>query len=222
MLVSQKRVNDKAASEKKNATLKLAREQKKAEKLSGSGEIIPDDPSPPVMLAAVAPNVAAPVFLPAAAIFRFKLGDSVETRPDSQPGVRGYHGESFCGSVAALDYTTRLVIIKSCHDGHMHPAVHENRVYPVSRAINGIGMQDTRAATANPDVHLQRELEQKKKENLKNEITIAAMRARLDAFEEKQPAIRQITREMGVLAGEIQQLKTVNLILDVPLIPFMP
>jgi predicted nucleic acid-binding Zn-ribbon protein len=71
-------------------------------------------------------------------------------------------------------------------------------------------MQDTRAATANPDVHLQRELEQKKKENLKHEITIAAMRARLDAFEEKQPAIRQITREMGILAGEIQQLKTVS------------
>ena len=164
------------------------------------------------MLAAVAPNVAAPVFLPATN-FRFKLGDSVETRPDSQPGVQGYHGESFSGSVAALDYTTRLVTIKSCHDGHMHPAVHENRVYPVSRAINGIGMQDTRAATANPDVHLQRELGQKKKENLKHEITIAAMRARLDAFEEKQPAIRQITREMGVLAGEIQQLKTANLIL---------
>jgi len=200
------------ASEKMKAQLKLNYQKKKAEKLSGSGEIIPDDPSPPVMLAAVAPYVAPPVFLPAAN-FRFKLGDSVETRPDSQPGVRGYHGESFCGSVAALDYTTRLVVIKSCHDGHMHPAVHENRVYPVSRAINGIGMQDTRAATANPDVHLQRELEQKKKENLKHEITIAAMKARLDAFEEKQPAIRQITREMGVLAGEIQQLKTANLIL---------
>ena len=210
--MSLKRAKDKAASEKMKVQFKLNYQKKKAEKQSSSGEIIPDDPSPPVVFAAAVPIVAAPVFLPAAN-FRFKLGDSVETRPDSQPGVRGYHGESFSGSVAALDYTTRLVTIKSCHDGHMHPAVHENRVYPVSRAINGIGMQDTRAATANPDIHLQRELEQKKKENMKHEITIAAMRARLDALEETKPAIRQITREMGVLAGEIEQLKTANAVL---------
>ncbi len=64
-------------------------QKKKAEKQSGSGQIIPDDPSPPVVLAAAAVlNVAAPVFIPAE--FRFKLGDSVETWPDSQPGVRGY------------------------------------------------------------------------------------------------------------------------------------
>ena len=66
-------------------------------------------------------------------------------------------------------------------------------------------MQDSRAATANPDIHLQRELDQKKKENLKHEIMIAAIRARLDALEETLPAIRHVIREMRVLAGEIEQ-----------------
>ena len=119
--MSLKRAKDKAASEEIKAQLKRNYQKKKAEKQSSSGEIIPDDYSPPVVFAAAVPIVVAPAaFIPTE--FRFKLGDSVETRPDSQPGVRGYHGESFCGSVAALDYTTRLVVIKSCHDGHMHPA----------------------------------------------------------------------------------------------------
>ena len=129
ILQSQKRTKDKAASLKKNAAKKLAREQEKADNQSGSGKIIPDDPSPPDVPADddvdnVAPpdddvdNVAPPAF-----IFRFKLGDSVETRPDTQPGVRGYHGESFVGSVAALDYTTRFVTIKSCYNGHMHTRI---------------------------------------------------------------------------------------------------
>jgi hypothetical protein len=65
--------------------------------------------------------------------FRFNLGDSVETRPDSRPGVRGYHGETFVGTVLALDYKLRLVTIKSGFDGHKHPAVHESRVYPVPK-----------------------------------------------------------------------------------------
>ena len=101
--MSKKREKDKTARLKKNAELKLAREQKKAEKQSGSGPIIPDDASPPVESAAAAvANVTAPVFMPAD--FRFNLGDSVETRPDSRPGVRGYHGETFVGTVLALDY----------------------------------------------------------------------------------------------------------------------
>ena len=76
--MSKKRAKDKAASEKMKAQLKINYKKKKAEKQSGSGPIIPDDPSPPVVLAAAAVlNVAAPVFIPAE--FRFKLGDSVET-----------------------------------------------------------------------------------------------------------------------------------------------
>ena len=76
--MSLKRAKDKAASEKMKAQLKLNNQKRKAEKQSGSGPIIPDDPSPPVVpCAAAVPNVAAPVLIPAE--FRFKLGDSVET-----------------------------------------------------------------------------------------------------------------------------------------------
>ncbi len=143
--MSTKRAKDKAASVKKNAELKLAREKKKAEKQSGSGKIIPDDPFPPVVLAAAAVSiVAAPALIPAA--FRFKLGVSVETRPVSGPDVRAYLGESFVGTVAALDCTTRLVTIKSCFGGHVCPAVHEEFVEHVVRAINGIDFRFTRAA----------------------------------------------------------------------------
>ncbi len=41
------RARNKAAREKMKAQLKLAYEQKKAEKQSGSGQIIPDKPAPP-------------------------------------------------------------------------------------------------------------------------------------------------------------------------------
>jgi hypothetical protein len=54
------------------AQFKLNYQKKKAEKQSSSGEIIPDDPSPP----AAVPIVAASAFIPTE--FRFKLGDSVE------------------------------------------------------------------------------------------------------------------------------------------------
>jgi len=84
--MSLKRAKDKAASEKMNAQLKLNRQKKKAEKQSGSGEIIPDDPSPPVVFASAVPIVVAPAFIPTE--FRFKLGDCVETRPETQLGVR--------------------------------------------------------------------------------------------------------------------------------------
>ena len=170
--MSKKRKKDKAASLKKNATLKLAREQKKADNQSCSGKIIPDGPSPPVVPADDdVDNVAPPAF-----IFRFKLGDSVETRPDTQPGVRGYHGESFVGSVAALDYTTRFVTIKSCYNGHMHPAVHENRVYPVSRAINGNDFRFTRAVDANPSLQFQRELDKKDRRISKKRLRLLGCR----------------------------------------------
>ena len=97
----KKREKDKSASEKMKAQLKLNYQKKKAGNQSGSGPIIPDDASPPVESAAAAvANVAVPVFMPAE--FRFNLGDSVETRPDSRPGVRGYHGETFVGTVLAL------------------------------------------------------------------------------------------------------------------------
>ena len=69
--MSKKRAKDKAASEKMKAQLKINYKKKKAEKQSGSGPIIPDDPSPPVVLCAAAvPIVAAPVFvIPAPHLF---------------------------------------------------------------------------------------------------------------------------------------------------------
>ena len=156
-------------------------------------------------------NVAPPAF-----IFRFKLGDSVETRPDTQPGVRGYHGESFVGSVAALDYTTRFVTIKSCHNGHMHPAVHENRVYPVSRAINGNDFRFTRAVDANPSVQFQRELDKKDRRISKQEIKIAGLQALVDNSAETivvtKSIIRQLRTELILLRGEIGELEQSNAI----------
>ena len=91
--MAAKRKADKAASEKKNAQLRLNYQKKKAEEQSGSGKIVPDDSPAPVLLAAAAlPIVAAPAFIERP--FRFKLGDSVETQPDTNPGLRGYHGEA--------------------------------------------------------------------------------------------------------------------------------
>ena len=101
--MSKKREKDKAARERIKAQSKINYQKKKAENQSDSGPMIYDDASPPVESAAAAvANVAVPVFMPAD--FRFNLGDSVETRPDSRPGVRGYHGETFVGTVLALDY----------------------------------------------------------------------------------------------------------------------
>ena len=159
--MSTKRAKNKAASEKKKAQLKLNYKKKKAGKQCDSGPIISDDASPPVESAAAAvANVAVPVFMPAD--FRFNLGDSVETRPDSRPGVRGYHGETFVGTVLALDYKLRLVTIKSCFNGRTHPVVHESHVYPVPKSINGRdGFQLTRAVVANPNAQFQRELDKR-------------------------------------------------------------
>ena len=79
-----------------NSQLKINYKKKKAQKQSNSGEIILDDPSAPVVFAAAdVTNVSSTPNIPLQ--FRFKLGDAVETRPDTSLGVRGYHGESFVG-----------------------------------------------------------------------------------------------------------------------------
>jgi hypothetical protein len=212
MLVSLKRAKDKAASENKKAQLKLNYQKKKSEKQSGSGEIIPDDPPAPVVFAAAVPIVAAPAFVPAA--FRFKLGDCVETPPVSGPGVRAYLGESFVGTVAALDYTTRLVTIKSCFGGHICPAVHEEFVEHVTRAINGIDFRFTRAAAANPNVHFQRELDKKDRKNCKQGIQIAGLQARVDYSAETKAVAKaliiQLRKELTLLRGEIEELRESN------------
>ena len=46
--------------------------------------------------------------------FRFKIGDAVQTQPDTRPNVRANRGEFFIGTVDAIDYTTRLVTINLC------------------------------------------------------------------------------------------------------------
>ena len=84
------------------------------------------------------------------------------------------------------------------HDGRLHPPVDESLVFLASKSINGNDYRNTRAAAADFNVHIQRQLDQEKKNNMKNEITIAAMRARLDALEEAKPELRQIRREMGI------------------------
>ena len=208
--MAEKRAEAKAANEVEMARLKLKNQLKRAVVKVLDVEIIPVHPPIP------APAAAQDDVNPERCYFewKFKVGDYVHTYADTQQNVRGNRGECFRGTVAAMDYNTRLVTIKSLFTGRMHPAIHESSVFVDSKSVNGNDCRDTRAATADPDIHLQRELDQKKKENLKHEITIAAMRARLDALEEAQPAIRHVIWEMRVLDGEIEQLKTNNAILN--------
>jgi len=158
------------------------------------------------------PIVAAPAFVPAA--FRFKLGDSVETRPVSGPGVRANLGESFVGTVAALDCETCLVTIKSCFGGHMCPAVHEEFVEHVARAINGIDFRFTRAVAADPNVHFQRELDKKDRKICKQGIKIAGLQARVDYSAETKAVAKaliiQLRKELTLLRGEIEELRKSN------------
>jgi hypothetical protein len=210
--MSVKRAKEKAASERIKAQLKLNYQKKKLEKQSGSGEIIPDDPPAPAVFAAAVPIVAAPAFVPAA--FRFKLGDSVETRPVSGPGVKANLGESFVGTVAALDCKTRLVTIKSCFNGRMCPAVHEEFVEHVARAINGIDFRFTRAVAADPNLHFQRELDKKNRKIVKQGIKIAGLQARVDYSAETKAVAKaliiQLRKELTLLRGEIGELRELN------------
>ena len=145
--------------------------------------------------------------------WRFKVGDSVFTDPDTRPNVRGNQGEAFNGTVAEIDPKTCFVTIKSCHSNRLHPAIHESRVFVSCKSVNGNDCRDTRAASANSDVHLQRELEQAKMEIVRNKNKMAVMKGRLDALEEAQPSIRQLRRQMDIMAGEVEELRASNVIL---------
>ena len=146
-------------------------------------------------------------------VWRFKVGDDVVSCPETELKVRGNQGEVFRGKVAEIDDSTHLVTIRSWLSGRCHPAIHESRVRVAPKSANMYDYPDTRASAEDVNVGLQSQYEKEVRKNLKQEIKIAEYTARLNKLEEQKPVLKELRKEMGVLAGEIQQLKTANAIL---------
>ena len=76
----------------------------------------------------------------------FKIGDHVQTIPDTTPGVDPRQSVAFCGVVEeVIAVAGWIYFIKSVHESRIHILVPEARVFSTSKSLSDDCMREKRA-----------------------------------------------------------------------------